>query len=392
MDQIKDIHEKEYGVSPEVVYATPGRFHVMGEHSWFFKDKTISMAIDRFVYIAVSFRDDNFFNFYFKQLNDRKRISLEGFKFRKDDRWANSIKSVIFGYLSNGYSLRGMDFTIYSDMLPSAGLGIKTAITVGAAFAINDLCDFDCSDNEILAVIEKGNKSFLKAENYVADNFSAIYSSEKSLILTNHEDLSYENIPFDFENKTILLVDAKVPRIEIWDERTIYEEKNALIMGDLKERTTTVYGGWMYSNNRAEISEIFSIFPEDVRRHLDAILSEHQCVLDAYNSLRKKSFAGFAKAVNKSHENMRDLYTITCPEIDWILKRLVEINPTPDESFNPVCCGRITGKGFGRCIYAILDNENIPEFEKRLAEYAKIFGFHASCYTVKPARGVHRVQ
>ena len=72
---VNDAHELEYKKLPEVVAKAPGRFHLIGEHSWFFKDKTLSMAINLPVYIAVSKREDSSLHFYFHQLNDRKKSS-----------------------------------------------------------------------------------------------------------------------------------------------------------------------------------------------------------------------------------------------------------------------------------------------------------------------------
>ena len=73
MEKVAAVHEKEYGESPDVTAVAPGRFHLIGEHSWFFKDKTLSMAVNLPVYVAVSKRDDSNFRFYFKQLEDKKR-------------------------------------------------------------------------------------------------------------------------------------------------------------------------------------------------------------------------------------------------------------------------------------------------------------------------------
>jgi galactokinase len=54
MKAINDAHFQEYEVKPEIVSTAPGRFHLIGEHSWFFKDQTLSMAINIPVYVSVS--------------------------------------------------------------------------------------------------------------------------------------------------------------------------------------------------------------------------------------------------------------------------------------------------------------------------------------------------
>ena len=114
-------------------------------------------------------------------------------------------------------------------------------------------------------------------------------------------------------------------------------------------------------------------------------MKEHDCIMEAAEGLRGGDFFSFARAVNKSHESMRDLYNISCPEIDWLVKRVLEFEITT--SRKPTACSRITGKGFGRCLYTVLKTSDVEEFKKKIAEYERIFGFHPVCYEVKPAGG-----
>lgn len=392
MKKVNEAHESEYESLPEITVATPGRFHLIGEHSWFFKDKTLSMAVNLPVYVAISFREDSSFRFFFPQLNEHKRANMASLKFRKEDRWANAVKSMLYGFTSGGYDLRGMNITVYSDILPSAGFGITTAIKIGTAFAVRKLLDLRCSDDQLLQVIERGNKLFLNGENYIADNFTALYAEEGTLMLTDHASNTHEAVPFSFDDKSIILTDARVPRISVWNEDSLRQPENVLLAGELKERKSTVYGGWQYEDNPTEVNEVLSVTNEETRRRLICIMREHGDVLEARDALMKGSFGAFARAVNHSHESMRDYYDISCPEIDWILKRVSEINPNLDDVRNPTTCGRITGKGFGRCAYTIINTADIPLFEDKLAEYERIFGFHPAYYVVKPAGGVRIVK
>ena len=148
-------HLQEYQVKPAVIAVANGRFHLIGEHTWFAKDKTLSMAVDLPVFVAVSKRQDVSLRFYFSQLKDRKRGTLTALKFRKEDRWANALKAIVYGFISGGFDLSGIDFTVYSQVLPSAGCGITTAIKVATAYAIRKLFKLQCSDAQLLQVIER---------------------------------------------------------------------------------------------------------------------------------------------------------------------------------------------------------------------------------------------
>lgn len=392
MKAINDAHLAEYGEKQEIVVKAPGRFHLIGEHSWFFKDKTISMAVNLPVYVAVSRRSDSSLKFYFKQLNERKRSSISSLKYKKEDKWANAIKAMIYGYISAGFTLGGMDITVYSEILPSAGFGITSAIKAATVVAIKELFQVPCSDIQMLQVIERGNKRFLQTNNYIADNFAALFSKNDNLLITNHNTNEWDYVPYSFDDKKIFLIDTKVPRINVWDEESIFAPENALLLGDLKDNKPNAYGGWQYTNNVTDINEQFSVVSEDVRRKLITIIKEHNNLLEAREGLEKSDFFRFARAVNSSHETMRDMYEISCPEIDWILKRVGELEPNLEMITNPVACGRITGKGFGRCVYTIIRESDVQKFKEKLAEFEKIFGYHYECYEVVPSAGASIVR
>lgn len=388
MKAVNDAHELEYEEKPEIVAKAPGRFHLIGEHSWFFKDKTLSMAVNLPVYIAISKRKDTTIKIYFHQLDERKRSTVTSLKFKKEDKWANALKSVVYGFTSGGFDIGGMNITIYSEILPSAGFGITTAIKVAESVAIKNLFNLNCSDMELLQVLERGNRLFLQQNNYIADNFSAMFSKKGNLLITDYFKNTWDYIPYSFEDKKIVLVDTKVPRVSVWREDSLFEPQNVLILGDLREHKTNVYGGWRYINDITDINEQLDQVSEDLHRKLMSIIREHNDVLEARDGLASTDFFKFARAVNHSHETMRDMYNISCPEIDWILKRVNELEPKLDYVRNPVTCGRITGKGFGRCLYAIMREGDVETFRDKINEFEKIFGFHPDIYIVEPSDGV----
>ena len=392
MKAVNDAHELEYGAKPDAVAKAPGRFHLIGEHSWFFKDKTMSMAVNLPVYVAISKRDDTSVKFYFHQLNERKKASITSLKLKKEDRWANAIKAIIYGFTSAGFTLGGMNITIYSEIIPSAGFGITTAAKAASALAIKKLFALNCSEMELLQVIERGNRRFLQTNNYIADNFTALFAKKNNILITDHFKNTWDYIPFNFEDKKILLVDTKVPRVEVWNEESLHEPQYALIMGDMRERKPNVYGGWRYIDDVTDINEQLSEVGEDARRKLLSVLYEHNDLLNAREGIEKGDFFKFARSVNHSHETMRDMFNISCPEIDWILKRVNELEPNLDFVRNPVTCGRITGKGFGRCLYAIMREGDMENFKAKIAEFEKIFGFHPDVYEVEPADGASLVR
>jgi len=109
------------------------------------------------------------------------------------------------------------------------------------------------------------------------------------------------------------------------------------------------------------------------------IVEEIRRVNDAGDALARSDLASLSKIIFHSHESLRDLYEISCPEIDWLVKRAQEIEGAAGS--------RMTGLGFGGCTYTIIRRELVEEYKKRLEEYERIFGFRPVIYEVKLASG-----
>jgi galactokinase len=120
-------------------------------------------------------------------------------------------------------------------------------------------------------------------------------------------------------------------------------------------------------------------FPEEIRRRSLHVVQEIRRVLDSEDYLMRSDLAGFSRLVFHSHESLRDLYEVSCPEIDWMVKRAQETEG--------VLGARMTGQGFGGCTYTIIKNEAVNGYRERLDDYERIFGFHPAIYEVKITTG-----
>ena len=160
-EKVDAIHEAEYGIKPQVIVSAPLRIHLIGEHSCFFGDKTLSLAVNVPVYIALSKRTDTVLNFFYYQLNDHKKTNLVNTKFRKEDRLANIVKAVIYSYQEQDFELSGYDVTIYSTIPPQVGFGVRNAILVSSAVAIRKLCKPHFPVQKLISVIENACTKYL---------------------------------------------------------------------------------------------------------------------------------------------------------------------------------------------------------------------------------------
>ncbi len=383
MKKVIDVHTEEFGSQPEIVVKAPCLFDIMGERSWFFDDETLSMAIDLPVYVALSKRTDNVLRFYYHQQKERKKIPLSITKPRKEDKLANIVKAILLGYADSGYSFSGFDVTFYSELLPSVGLGVNNAFKVATAFAIKKLLKIRGNESFLIQILEFADKQYFDTDFYVSDVNTILFSKKNSCVLTTDAGKSCEVLPFNFNGMSIILTDAKVPRASMWSEDSILTEQNKKLLASLKiTRNSKV----IYEDSISEINEVLADISEDFRRKLICLMKENQTLLDAVEGLKNANLNNFAKSVNKSHELMRDVYSISCPEIDWLVKRVQEfdLNNLPNIS----SCARLTGRDFAHFTYSIIKDEYVELYMQKLQDYERIFGFHPTTYIVHPSDSI----
>jgi galactokinase len=133
-----------------------------------------------------------------------------------------------------------------------------------------------------------------------------------------------------------------------------------------------------------DLVESMGELPEEIRRRSMHSVQEIRRVMDAEEALAHQDFALFSKVILHSHESLRDLYEVSCPEIDWLVKRAQEIEG--------VLGSRMTGQGFGGCTYTVITESAIGEYRRRFEDYERIFGFHPLIYDVRPATAARLVE
>ncbi|MDR2965494.1 MAG: galactokinase [Treponema sp.] len=384
MSNIGQIHRSEYEItdpkSPVSCAEAPGRIHFLGEEGQPQSTFFLSAAIDRYIRLAVSQRKDNSFRFFASDLGERKRSTVANIKYRREDRWANYIKTAIFVFIDLGYPVKGLNFTFSGDIPQHIGLASSVAIETAAATALKHLLRINISETELAKRLFQTHISLFGKEVPLVDyQVSLLAKKDQFLVLDcSSEGISCEikRVSSPFSKYKFLLVDSRAFRAGT--EKELASRRADSLKG-LKYLTKNHDGTAFKDFAPNDLLEALGNFPEQIRRRTMHIVEEIRRVNDAVSALERNDVPAFAKTIFHSHESLRDLYEISCPEVDWLVKRAQEIEGAAGS--------RMTGLGFGGCTYAIIRKELAEEFKKRLEEYERIFGFQPVIYEVKTATG-----
>jgi galactokinase len=381
MIDIDAAHRNEYEVhadqnEPVIIAEAPGRIHYLGEHGEPKAGLFLSSAIDRCVRVAVSMRKDNSLRFFALDLGERKRTTLVNLKYKREDRWANYVKVAIHIFAELGFPVKGLNFTISGNIPQQVGLASSSAIEVAAAVALRSILKAGVNDRELLTRLIAAKTLFF-GENIKAVDYLIALSAKKDQFLVVDE-LAFEvkRIKSPLSKYHILLMDSKVPRMGVEDE---LKQRLEDIKKGLELLSSRKQGASFRDYATTDLVESMGNLPEEIRRRSMHIVREIRRVYDVEDALKRGDMAVLSKIFFHSHESLRDLYEVSCPEIDWLVKRAQEIEG--------VLGSRMTGQGFGGCTYTFIKESSIGEYEKRLDDYERIFGFHPVIYKVRPATG-----
>jgi len=376
MRDVLSLHREEYGNDPEVIVQAPGKVNLVGDHTDYNDGYMLPVAIDRFVQVGVSRRKDNSLRFFAADLSEHKRTSISNLKYKREDRWANYLKGVVSSFLQMGYHVGGIDVTISGDIPQGIGLSSSAAIEVALALGLKTMYEFSMKNMQIIQCASQAETSFMGRNSGIMDQFICSLGREGNAFFIDTRSMDYQYIPLDIGDLQILITDSRVPNIGAQSEYQTRVDECKECVGYLNAKKP---GSALRDYSTTDLREIMGMMPEQIRKRCIHVIEENQRVYDAVEMLKKKDYPALGKILNRSHESLRDLYEVSCPEIDWLVKRAWETDG--------VYGSRMTGIGFGGCTITLIRERAIPEYRKRLDDYERIFGFKPVSFLCNPAAG-----
>lgn len=365
-------HEREYGEAPEAVVSVPGVITLMGEYADLCDGFALSGAVGLTVDVAISKRKDNSLRFYSLDLEERKRTTIPNLKFRREDRWANFLKGVLYEIFRRNYEFKGLNITIQGAMLQKMGLKSSTALCTATALALKTLFEFDIDDNQLIQAVYFAETSFLQIKSRLIDIMTMLYAKPDHLLIFDLHSLDHRYVPFNMQDVEFLVTDSDIPPFSIREE-ILYREE-ACQKGFQAIRTYQP-GGLLREITLGDIKGVSETLPEDQKRFCSYVLEESRRVLEVTHALEQHDAVAIGKIMNRVQAGLRDQFEVSCPEIDWLTKRAMEV---------PGCYGsNLIGPGFGGCTLTLLDKGKVDTYTERLEEYEHIFGFRPNWFLYK---------
>ncbi len=376
MEKIISLHQDEYVSDPEIVVEAPAAVTVMGNHVDSDDGFMIQAALDLKVFVAISRRKDNSLRFYAVDFAERKRTSAANIKYKREDRWANYIKSVIFSMENSGHVFKGLDVTLSGNIPQGIGLSSSSSIETATAIALSGLFKLELSNEELVKIIYNGEDKFLGSSKVPSGVYSALYGQNDKLLYVDLRSCTVEYLPVPGKDVSLILTVSNVPLIPVDKE---VEERRRDTRKCVEGLNSFKFGTALRDYNNSDLRHGMGVVPEHIRRRCLHVVDEITRTEESRTAIKRGDMITLGKLMNRSHESLRDNFEVSCPEIDWLVKRAQEIEG--------IYGSKITGTGFGGCTITLIKNSAIDRYREKLDEYERIFGFKADMINCNVSSG-----
>lgn len=380
LDPCHEVHRKEYGTYPTVTASAPGKVGLLGDYTEFAKGVGISVALSCRLFVTISPRPEPMVRFFSREYNERKKTAPTNLKFRKEDRWANYPKGVLAAFAQQGVKVEGLDLAVTGEIPQGIGLASSQALCLASALAFNEFFHTGFSLAQLIQIAHKTEAVFLGQSSDIGPFFLQAYAREDHLFLLDYRSFEWERIPFP-EIGELAILNSRVPSSSFDSSAARAREECELCLKHLAGRP----GRSLREFSRTELRERVGTLPESARRRSLHVIDEIARTLEAREAWVTGDGASVGRLMNRSHESLRDLYEVSCPEIDWLVKRLQE--------GGAVVGARMSGEDSGGCVVAVARPDAWKKFRAQTEEYERIFGFKAELVIFRPSEGavVHQL-
>ena len=368
------------GAAPRTFFAG-GRVNLIGEHVDYNGGHVLPCALTMGTTALLRRRSDDRLRFF--SLNFPQAGVLEGtltnVRFHERNQWANYVLGMIFALRERGIDLSsGFELLIWGNIPNGSGLSSSASLEVVAGAAFRACYDLDLTDVELALLGQRAENGFIGLNSGIMDQFSIALGREDAAVFLNTGTLSYEYVPVELGDNVILIMNT-CKRRTLADSK--YNERRTECENALKALQKVLPVKDLASVDLRTFEKHKYLIENDAQRdRAEHVIYECARTVEACKKLRAGDLISFGRLMNASHDSLRDLYAVSCRELDTLVDAA--------RSCEGVLGARMTGAGFGGCAVAIVNKNAVDAVMDKVGRvYEQAIGYPCAFYVASIGGG-----
>ena len=368
MQDAASLFKKQFGHTPTHQTQAPGRLEVLGNHTDYNHGLVMSVAVDKYIFIASTPRNDGKVELVSSAFPEVEKFSISDIKPNLAAPWANYVKGVLVQLQKRGVHFGGFNAAIHSTIPMGAGMSSSAALEVATAMTVRRLHPFSLTDTGLTTPPQADAKNILPTVGPAERmNYAKVCrAAENEFVGVPCGILDQVSSLFGkawhvMEIDCALLTVSHAPLSGVAMVVCNSEVKHALVGGEYKElrdncEATARKLGAKFLRT-VEMKQVLAAKDKLSPREFECahhVVSEIARVVAGEKALRGNDMAQFGQYMFQSHESSRDFLKNSTQELDVLVELARQ---------HPACLGaRLTGGGFGGATINLVTHHQADAF------------------------------
>lgn len=341
------------------VFSAPGRIHLIGEQTDLFEGNLLSSVINQKFYVVIAKRD-GLDPFPIVRIVSSKTNEISEFNLFSppQNQWMLYFWGIMKEMGKRGAVFTSFDLFIHSDIPLGAGLASSASLCSAYAKALNTVFHLNFSLMELAEIGRDIEHNYLDAKSRFSDHFVTMFGIQNTFIKFDSGTFEYEYIPFEHSEFKLVLFNSRIkqnfPEKELMLRKSSYDK----VISVLKKDNPDI-------NSIKDVSLIDFMEYQEIIDPVDFVrfrflIEENRRVLNLCEDLKNNDCSSLEYMLFASHEGLKDLFEVSCPELDFLVKTAQK---TPG-----IIGSKMIGTGFGGCTINVVKANQYDQFIKVMCE------------------------
>lgn len=364
-----------YGAPAQGIAAAPGRVNLIGEFTDYNDGFVLPCSLEFRTQVMFKERDDNIITVH--SLNypgEKDSFSVDEEITEGQSQWGNYIRAVTYVLKRAGYTLRGADLLIDSNLPQGSGLSSSAALEVAVGGMFNHIAQLGLPPEQIALFGQEAENDFMHCQCGIMDQLISAKGENGHALLIDCENLATKSVKVP-DDLNIVIVNSNYLRKLVdseYNQRRIDCEQAAVKMGVETLRQATMAG----------LQAIKATLSENEYKRAHHVISENDRVIAATTALQNNDMDALRTLMAASHQSLKHDFEVTVPATDG----LVEICK---EAMGERGAVRMTGGGFGGAIVCLCRDAEVPLIKAAVEKhYFERFNLNADIYVCSAGSGL----
>ena len=369
-DQVEN-HKKEFGEAPVLSFEVPQPTVLIGQFSDLIGSRSLLCLTSQGLYMSFSPRSDNVIRVVNTVRQDKKKFTYPNIKYRREDRWANAVKAVLYELAKENITIGGYNILISGRGAGADSWSLTSSLYFGTLYGISKLENLNLTKEKILEISKKANSFSPSHQARLRDLWILINAKPERVYLWSERKEEGEEILYEGNEQKSFIVSSSLPFSVLTPEEDEFRMEAKEVLTSLENKSISLSD--IRKLTEKEARTMTSRYPDRERRCLTHLVIENECCNKAKEAIEKRDLISFGKTLFSLQRSIVENAELSSPELDWIWRRGQEC-----DGVLGLC---LIGLGIAGSFLAVVDGRASNLYAQKEEEYERIFGFRS---TIRP--------